>query len=194
MDFGMKRLMFLLLLIGLAVAKPVTSFQGGTEDKVTDRFRVDGPWKLTWDFQGTALQVLIYSDAAGPSAKPVSQAGSGKGSMTVERGGTFWMEIKSVGSYTLRVDTTDAGSSSLPTFEGGMERKGTSVFAAPAGWKFRYSADGVFKATLFDAQRNQVGEPAVILGSGSSERVVGKAGQYFFMIQSTGNYKIEVLK
>lgn len=191
----MKKLVFSLLLTGLTWAAPVTSFDGGTENRTTERFQVNGPWKLSWDFQGAALKVQVYSDAAGPSAKPISQAGSGRGSMTVEKGGTFWLEVKSAGTYRLNVETLEGGAASLPVFEGGMERKGTSVFNAPAGWKFRYSTSGgVLKITLYDAQRNEVGSPAVLLGAGTAERQVGKAGQYFFMIQSTGDYKIEVLK
>lgn len=191
----MKRLACILLLTGLALARPVTTFEGGTENTTTQRFQVDGPWKLSWDFKGAALKVQIYSDAAGPSAKPIAQAGSGKGSMTVEKGGSFWLEIESAGSYKLNVDTLEGSAASLPVFEGGLERKGTSVFNAPAGWKFRYtSTGGVLKITLYDANRNEVGAPAILLGAGTAERSVGKAGQYFFMIQSAGGYKIEVLK
>ena len=190
----MKIVASVLLLFNVAWGQKVETFQGGTANTTTDRFQVEGPWKLSWDFEGTALKVYIHSDTGGATAKPVSQAGSGKGSLSVERGGTFWLEIKSVGNYALRVEETSR-LSELPVFEGGMERKGSATFTAPEGWSFRYSAEGgVFKATLFDANRRQIGEPVVLIGGGSAEKKVGKAGQYFFMIQSAGTYKIEVLK
>ena len=172
---------------------PIAEFQGATEHRTSDSFRCDGPWRLRWDFEGTALKVHIHSDASAPGAKPIQQAGSGSGSMSIEKGGTFWLDIQSVGSYRLTVESLQSGAATLPVFEGNLERKGTSVFTAPRGWKFRCTAQGVFKATLHDSQRNPVGSPVVLMGSGTSERSVGQPGQYFFMIQSTGPYKIEVL-
>lgn len=186
-------LVVFLLLTSFCWATPVTTFSGGTENSTTDRFVVDGPWKLSWDFQGTALKVFIHTDGSSINAKPISQAGAGKGSMTIERGGTFWLEVKSVGEYKLTVEQQAKGASTLPVFEGGLERKGTSVFTAPEGWRFRYQSTGVLKATLYDAKQNQVGQPAILIGGGQAEMKVGKAGQYFFMIQSSGTYKIEVL-
>lgn len=190
-----RYLLAALLLTSLAWATPVTSFEGGTANRTTERFTVDGPWKLSWDFQGTALKVLILTDNSAVNAKPISQAGSGKGSLTIEKGGTFWLQVKSVGDYKLTVDklTSATPSALLPVFEGGMERKGTSVFTAPEGWRYRYSSNGVFKATLYDANRNEVGSPVMLVGGGVGEVQVGKAGKYFFMIQATAPYKIEVL-
>lgn len=188
----MKALFFWLALSAAACCAPVVSFEGGTENRTTERFQVDGPWKLNWDFQGMALKVFIYSDKAGPTAKPIAQAGSGKGSIDISHPGTYWLEIKSVGSYRLNVDTANA--SALPVFEGNLERKGTPVFDAPSGWGYRWNAQGVFKATLYDDRRNPVGTPTVQVGGGSGERVVGKAGKYFFMIQSSGPYRIEVFQ
>ena len=85
-------------------------------------------------------------------------------------------------------------TSSLPVFQGEAERKGSAVFMAPPGWRFRYSVSGgSLKILLFDSEKNQVGESAWLKGGGSGERLVGKAGKYSFMIQSRGRYKIEVL-
>lgn len=188
----MRVILLLLCLTSALAAQPVASFQGATERKTTDRFYVKGPWKLIWHFQGAALKVFIHTDVAAPGAKPISQAGSGDGSLSVEKGGTFWLDIESAGSYQISVENQSA--SALPVFEGNLERKGTSVFTAPSGWGFRYSSQGVLKATLFDAQRNPVGSPVVLLGGGSGTQMIHKAGQYFFMIQSTGPYRIEIIK
>lgn len=188
----MRILLLLLALTTALAAQPVTSFHGGTERKTTNRFTVNGPWKLVWHFQGAALKVFIHSDVSAPSAKPISQAGSGDGSLSIEKGGTFWLDIESAGDYQLSVEKQSA--SALPVFEGNLERKGTSVFTAPKGWGFRYSGEGVLKATLYDAQRNEVGAPVVLLGGGSGSQMINKPGQYFFMIQSTGPYRIEIFK
>lgn len=183
-----------LLLGSLAWASPVTSFEGGTANQTTEKFTVDGPWKLSWDFQGTALKVFILTENSSVNAKPIAQAGSGKGSMTIEKGGIFWLQVKSVGEYKLSVDKMDgANAGSLPVFEGGMERKGTSVFTAPEGWRYRFTSSGVFKATLYDANRNEVGAPGMLIGGGTGEVKVGKGGKYFFLIQATAPYKLEVL-
>lgn len=188
----MRIVLLLLCLTSALMAQPVVSFEGATERKTTERFQVKGPWKLTWHFQGAALKVFIHADASAPGAKPISQAGSGDGSLSIEKGGTFWLDIESAGNYQISVENQNA--SALPVFEGNLERKGTSVFTAPSGWGFRYSGQGVLKATLFDAQRNPVGAPVVLLGGGSGTQMIHKAGQYFFMIQSTGPYRIEIIK
>ncbi|MBX3167904.1 MAG: hypothetical protein KF760_10855 [Candidatus Eremiobacteraeota bacterium] len=188
----MRILLWLFCLTSALPAQPVASFQGATERKTTERFQVEGPWKLVWRFQGTALKVFIHTDLSAPSAKPISQAGSGDGSLSIEQGGTFWLDIKSIGNYQISVE--NQSSSALPVFEGNLERKGTSVFSAPAGWGFKYSGQGVLKATLFDEQRNPVGTPAVLLGGGSGTQMIHKAGRYFFMIQSTGPYRIEIIQ
>lgn len=191
----MKSLLLALLLAGSACANPVTSFEGGTTSTMTEKFRVDGPWKLSWQFEGTALRVEIFSDKAGASANPIRQAGSGSGSMDIEKPGTYWLHIKSVGDYHIDIDSREAAAApSLPVFEGNLERKGTSVFTAPAGWGFRYSGQGVLKVTLYDERRNPVGSPVALLGGGTGERKVGTPGKYFFMIQSTGPYRIEIFK
>lgn len=189
----MRYLFAIVLLTGIAWATPVTTFEGGTANLTTERFTVNGPWKLSWDFQGTALKVSILTDKSAVNAKPIAQAGSGKGSMTIEKGGTFWLQVKAVGNYKLTVETLEGASASLPVFEGGMERKGTSVFTAPEGWRYRFTSSGVFKATLYDANRNEVGSPGVLIGGGTGEVKVGKAGKYFFLIQATAPYKLEVL-
>jgi hypothetical protein len=188
----MKALLLCLALTAAAWCEPVTSFEGGTENRTTERFQVNGPWKLSWDFQGMALKVFIYTDRAGPTAKPIAQAGSGKGSIDIAHPGTYWLEIKSVGTYKMNVETADVNA--LPVFEGNLERKGTPVFTAPKGWGYRWNAQGVFKATLYDEQRNRVGTPAVGVGGGSGESVIGKPGKYFFMIQSSGPYRIQIFQ
>ena len=188
----MRILLLLLCLTSALAAQPVASFQGGTERTTTKHFKVSGPWKLIWHFQGTALKVFIHADVSAPGAKPISQAGPGDGSLSIEKGGTFWLDVESVGIYQLTVENQSA--SALPVFEGNLERKGTSVFTAPSGWGFKYSGQGVLKATLYDAQRNPVGSPVVLLGGGSGSQMVNKAGQYYFMIQSTGPYRIEIIK
>ncbi|MFN8606285.1 MAG: hypothetical protein U0931_02050 [Vulcanimicrobiota bacterium] len=188
----MRALLMLLCLSSALAAQPLASFEGGTERKTTEKFRVNGPWKLVWHFEGAALKVFIHSDVSAPSAKPISQAGSGDGSLSIEKGGLFWLDIESAGDYRLTVEKQSA--TALPVFEGNLERKGTSVFTAPSGWGFRYSGQGVLKVTLYDAQRNPVGSPVVLLGGGTGSQMVNKPGQYFFMIQSTGPYRIEIYK
>lgn len=190
----MKTLWTALLLTLSLNAAPLKTFEGNTENSKKE-LQIKGPWKLSWDFEGTALRVDILSPEGQPGANPIRQAGSGRGSMTVEKGGSFLLEISSAGHYRLSIEELDGSAgSTLPVFEGNLERKGSSVFTAPTGWSYRCSCSGgVLKATLYDAQRNPVGEPVTLLGGGSVTRKVEKAGSYFFMIQSTGPYKIEVL-
>lgn len=190
----MKTLWTALLLTLSLSAAPLKVFEGNTESSKKE-LTVKGPWKLSWNFEGTALRVDILNPDGRPGANPIRQAGSGSGSMTVEKGGSFLLDISSAGHYNLQVEELGGSAGSgLPVFEGNLERKGTSVFTAPAGWSYRCSSDGgILKATLYDAQRNPVGEPVTLLGTGSLTRPVGKAGSYFFMIQSTGHYRIEVL-
>lgn len=189
------RCFLLLLLTTMALAAPVKNFEGGTGNTRTETFTVSGPWRLNWDLQGTALKVFVHhADTSQAVGKPISQALSGSGSMDFAKAGPYYLHIECVGTYHLAVqELGGSASSSLPVFTGGTERKGTAVFEAPEGWGYRATGQGtVLKVTLYDSNRNQVGEPVKLVGSGTSERYVGKAGKYFFMIQSAGGYRVEV--
>lgn len=193
----MRTLLFLLLLLlqpGLAA--PVATFEGGTEVTRTETFTVNGPWRLNWGLEGTALKVFVHhADTSQAVGKPISQAMSGSGSMDFGKAGPYYLEVKSVGHYKLTVEELGGGASTLPVFTGGTERKGTAIFDAPEGWGYRVTGTGtVLEVTLYDANRNEVGEPVQLVGSGTVTRSVGKAGKYFFMIKSAGTYRVEVYK
>lgn len=188
------RCFLLLLLITSALAAPRT-FEGGTGNTRTETFTVNGPWRLNWELEGTALKVFVHhADTSQAVGKPISQALSGAGSMDFSKAGPYYLHIECVGSYHLSVEEL-GDASTLPVFTGGTERKGTAVFDAPEGWGFRAIGQGtVLKVTLYDANRNPVGQPVKLVGSGTAERYVGKAGKYFFMIQSAGSYRVEVYR
>ena len=184
----------LLLTANLAFAEPVTTFQGTDGRIKTKIFEVDGPWELEWDFQGTGLRVEVYhADTSRAVGNPIRQAGTGKGQMNFQKPGPYYLEIKSVGNYT--IDVLESSTSELPVYSGGTERKGTPIFTVPEGWGYRWTFEGAaMKLTLFDKNRNQIGNPVSQIGGGSGQRVVGKAGKYFMMIQSSGNYRIELFQ
>lgn len=189
-------LLLLWLLIAPALAAPVTTFEGGTGNTRTETFTVNGPWRLSWGLEGTALKVFVrHADSSQAVGKPISQALSGSGSMDFSKPGPYYLYIECVGTYKLSVEELGGGASTLPVFTGGTERKGTAVFQAPEGWGYRVTGQGtVLKVTLYDANRSQVQEPVKLVGAGTVERTVGKAGKYFFMIQSAGSYRIELFR
>jgi hypothetical protein len=99
-----------------------------------------------------------------------------------------------VGEYRLTIAQSEV-EASLPTYSGGTERKGTPIITVPHGWGFRWTFQGAaFKLALYDKDRRMIGEEIKNVGGGSGERFVGKPGEYFFMIKSTGNYKIELFQ
>lgn len=194
----MKRVVlavFLSLLLAPAWAEPQPSFSGSDGRRKTEVFEVDGPWELKWDFQGTALRVEVYhADTSRAVGNPIRQAGTGQGQMSFQKLGPYYLEIKSVGHYQIQVEESVAGDS-FPVYSGGTERKGTPIFSVPEGWGFRWDFKGAaLKLTLFDSTRNQVGEPVSVVGGGTGERIIGTPGQYFLMIQSTGQYRVELFK
>lgn len=191
-----KSVLFLVfLLVQSSIAEQVTAFSGEGGRTKTQVFEVAGPWELEWDFQGTALRVEIYhADTSRAVGNPIRQAGNGTGRTSFQKPGPYYLEIKSVGSYTIDVNTIDSAGS-LPVYSGGTERKGTPVFTVPEGWGFRWKFEGAaMKLTLFDEKRLQVGAPIAVVGHNEGERIIGKAGKYFMMIQSSGNYRIELFK
>lgn len=190
----------IIFLVGLclqsSLAEKLASFSGHDGREKTRTFQVEGPWELEWDFQGTALKVEIYhADNSKAVGNPIRQSGDGKGQASFQKPGAYFLEIKSVGDYTISVNSVDSLTGSLPVYSGGTERKGTPMITLPEGWGFRWKFEGAaFKLTLFDEQKLQVGSPVTVVGSGKGERVVDKAGKYFFMIQSSGNYRLELFQ
>lgn len=190
------RVFLIVLLLSSFPCLAETRFEGGTGNLTTQKFSVNSAWRLHWDFQGSGLKVWVHhADTSRAVGKPIKQALDGTGSMDFQKPGTYYLKIKSVGDYTLRVeelarDNSTAGGS-LPVFSGGTERKGTSIFTVPDKWGFRASSEGpVLKVTLYTVDRKQIGSPLVVLG-GSSDRYVGPGGKYFMMIQAAGPYRIE---
>ncbi len=189
-------LLMVLLLCGSSVAQTVTTFEGSDGRVKTETFEVTGPWNLEWDFEGTALRVeIIHADTSRHVGNPIRQAGKGTGSASFQKPGPYYLEIKSVGDYSLKVTQGGQGSAELPTYRGGTERKGTPVLTLPEGWGFRWKFQGpALKLGLYDEGRRLVGDEVKVVGSGSGDRYVGTPGNYFFMIQSSGNYEIELFR
>jgi hypothetical protein len=163
----------------------------------TETFEVTGPWNLEWDFEGTALRVeIIHADTSRHVGNPIRQAGNGNGSASFQKPGPYYLEIKSVGEYSLKITQGGQGTTGeLPTYRGGTERKGTPVLTLPEGWGFRWKFQGAaMKLGLYDEHRRLVGDEVKVVGSGSGDRYVGTPGKYFFMIQSSGNYEIELFR
>ena len=95
----------------------------------------------------------------------------------------------------LQTCLADSSEASLAVYSGPTETKTTPVISLPEGWGFRWKFEGAaFKLTLFDGQKLQVGSPVTVVGPGSGEKLVGKAGKYFFMIHSSGDYRVELFK
>ena len=95
----------------------------------------------------------------------------------------------------LQTCLADSSEASLAVYSGATETKTTPIIDLPEGWGFRWKFEGAaFKLTLFDGQKLQVGSPVTVVGSGNGEKLVGKAGKYFFMIHSSGDYRVELFK
>lgn len=192
----MKTIKTLLIILLVSLGSQAQTFQGGTEKTTTRVFETQGPWKLNWDFQGQGLKVFIHhADTSQAVGEPIRQALDGQGSISMKKAGRFYLVIRSVGNYKLTVEQGTADANALPSYSGGTERKGSPVFQAPEGWGFRCSSQGTaLKVTLYDANRNQVGNPVALVGTGSVERHIGKPGRYFFMFQAVGPYQVELYK
>ena len=190
-----KKITLCLLTLLLSTGALAQSFEGGTGRVTTETFETTGPWSLNWDFEGTGLRVTIHhADTSRAVGEPIRMAHSGKGSIDMKKAGRFYLHVRSVGDYTISVEQGASEANRLPKYSGGTERKGSPIFSAPRGWRFRGTCKGtVLKVTLFDANRNQIGEPMSLIGSGSVVRKVGTPGKYFFMIKSVGPYELEVL-
>jgi hypothetical protein len=193
------RILILLILLSLCCvvsADTITTFEGADGRTKTKVFEVTGPWDLEWDFTGEALRVeIIHADTSRHVGNPIRQLGTGKGSARFQKPGPYYLEIKSLGDYRLKVTQSSQAASDLPSYSGGTERKGTPIISAPEGWGYRWSFEGTaFKLGLYDKNRRLVGQEVKCVGGGNGERSIGTPGQYFFMIQSVGNYKLELFK
>ncbi len=81
----------------------VAAFEGNGS-QATRPFTVQDGWEIRWDFSGDLLIINIYTETGSiVKASAANQDGSGSGSAFQPRGGSYYLDIGAIGSWTVTV-------------------------------------------------------------------------------------------
>jgi hypothetical protein len=69
----------------------------------TRPFRTTGPWEIQWDSKGDIFQLFLYTGNGDMDGVPANQQGAGKGTSYQPKGGTYYLQVNAIGSWTIRI-------------------------------------------------------------------------------------------
>ena len=103
----------ILLIIGLCAWTPsalgyqkVVERASGNGNSVVGPFTVGDRWEVRWDFEVYPFQIFVnQKDAVYPDlpVEDATQEGSGRGSFTQRKPGTYYLKVVAQGSWTVTV-------------------------------------------------------------------------------------------
>ncbi len=84
-------------------SKPEALTFQGKGVQTTRPFKVSGEWEVRWSATGDIFQVYLHSATSSREEVIANQLGSGVGSSYIPKGGIFYLQVNSVGSWKLEI-------------------------------------------------------------------------------------------
>lgn len=75
----------------------------GSGAMTTRPFTVGDGWEIQWTFSGDIFQIYLYDEQGNLEGVPANGQDGGEGSAYRPTGGTYYMEMNAIGSWTTRV-------------------------------------------------------------------------------------------
>jgi hypothetical protein len=79
----------------------ITRFEGSGQS-TTRPFTVPDGWEIQWD-AGDFIQIYVYEAGGELNGIAANQQGSGSGSAFQASGGSYYLQMNAMGSWTVRV-------------------------------------------------------------------------------------------
>jgi hypothetical protein len=189
-------------IVGPSTPIPVENLSplSGSADLTTDPFTAQGVWQLDWETSGETFALTI--DGEPDIGQVIDQTGAGKGTISPIPAGTFRIQVRAVGPWTIRASPAPASASAAPSLAGpreiilqfsGTEHDVSEPFEVLAGWQIQWQTDGASLAIAVTGDQNLgivVDEP----GPASGVTSLAPAGNFRLDIAANGPWSITILQ
>ena len=172
----------------------------GSADLTTDPFTARGVWQLDWETSGETFALTI--DGEPDIGQVIDQSGAGKGTISPIPAGTFRIQVRAAGPWTIRVSPGPSSGSAAPSLAGpreiilqvsGTDHDVSPPFEVVAGWQIQWQTDGASLAIAVTGDQNLgivVDEPGPARGVTS----LAPAGNFRLDIAANGPWSITIIQ
>lgn len=109
----------------------------------TEPFTAPDGWELHWNARGAIFQVYLYSASGEMLDVIANQDKPGEGSSYVAKGGTYYLEVNALGSWTVSVVKSTGRPSTSGTVDfSGTGARTTKPFTMKGPWTIAWDTTG----------------------------------------------------
>jgi hypothetical protein len=165
----------------------------------TRPFDTPGPWEITWSASGDIFQIYVYGEGGDLVGVAANQQGPGDGSSYQAKGGRYYLQINTIGDWSVEVALATASSESDSDSGGtlladrGNGAKTTRPFRSEGPWEISWDASGdIFQIYVYGEGGDLVGVAANQQWPGDGTSYQARGGKYYLQINAIGDWSMEV--
>lgn len=180
-----------------ALAQSTVAEYSGNGLSNTRPFTVQDSWEVQWDANGDIFQIYVYDTNGNLIDIAANQMGPGTGASFLARGGSYYLQVNSIGRWSVRVVQLQRQSATQVTGPLKFEGDGTQTsrpFSVSGSWELQWSGTGdLFQAYLYSANGDLVNIAANQLGSGAGSSFQPLGGTYYLQVNAVGPWTLQVV-